>query len=450
MAAAQRRWHAHAGGAERRRCATVQMAAEDGFVVCGGAGRWKLAWLLLPVVCLAAGMSAFCLGDPSFRRMPAEIATPALMRRAGLAVREVTPAAREGVTSGAASAGLRLMGAAAAGATLLLARRRRRSSRPEQHRIIARRSKASEIDNVAFVFVKPHACTPAALKMVPEFLHGRGIQIEQAGQVAAADMLEGGIIDAHYASIAEVGMATDLAALNVSAAAADRFAARYGVSFQDAVAAGRVHSAATALEALGVSPAELLTRCMSAGYEKLGSGLYAAQLEMSSGHPMYVLNGFYARMREKFTTPGAVVHWFIVRFKTEALSWQSFRREVVGATNPAAAAEGSLRAKFRDEWCSLGLQAEPDGQDNGVHASAGPLEALRERILWTGSSLDSDTFGAALASRGLSSMAGEVLENAEVELRGGRRGRIFDLLEDIDTEDALAMLSDCSVIPGTH
>ena len=41
-----------------------------------------------------------------------------------------------------------------------------------------------------------------------------------------------------------------------------------------------------------------------------------------------------------------------------------------------------------------GLKAQPDTGDNGVHASASPLEALAERSNWLRASVSKDAFGA--------------------------------------------------------
>lgn len=79
--------------------------------------------------------------------------------------------------------------------------------------------------------------------------------------------------------------------------------------------------------------------------------------------------------------------------------------QIIGATNPTAAQPGSVRQKILADWqgglrriravarhgaavqlhlgggAALGLASEPNTGDNGVHASAGPLEGLRERMV---------------------------------------------------------------------
>ena len=50
---------------------------------------------------------------------------------------------------------------------------------------------------------------------------------------------------------------------------------------------------------------------------------------------------------------------------------------MIGATNPSVAAAGSCRARLLEAWEDLGLTEAPGMPNNGVHASAGPLEGLK-------------------------------------------------------------------------
>lgn len=295
------------------------------------------------------------------------------------------------------------------------------------------------------MFVKPHAAAEAALQLVPDFLQQHGIRVLRSGHMDGTEILDRGIIDAHYAAIAGVGMLADMQDLRLSPEASERFSSGFGDSVEEAVARGEVYSAATAMAALGVSASELLDRCLAKGYEKLGPGLYAARLETPDGRPAYIFNGFYSRLREKYVTAKAKVHWFVVSFDATALSWSDFRGKVIGSTNPRDAPPGSLRAKFLESWQALGLDAEPDVQDNGVHASAGPLEALRERNIWLGDDPVRDPLGAALHARSEGDLVSKLCENPVLDLGDGRRGTAFDLLEDMDTQDALVALAKAQI-----
>ena len=116
---------------------------------------------------------------------------------------------------------------------------------------------------------------------------------------------------------------------------------------------------------------------------------------------VYVINGFYAAMRAKYTTPGSSVYYFSVQWDSSELSWADFRAQVLGATDPEAAAAGSMRKEILSRWESLGLASKPNVGDNGVHGSASPFEGLAERLNWLGATLDEDATGHALLEAGV-------------------------------------------------
>ena len=140
--------------------------------------------------------------------------------------------------------------------------------------------------------------------------------------------------------------------------------------------------------------------------------------------------------------PGdAAVHYFVVEFDPARLAWADFRGKVLGPTDPAAAPAESLRGTLMAEWEALGLAAAPNTGDNGVHASASPLEGLAERMNWLKQPLETDAFGARLLGAGLTAeMIKEWCVDAQVVLPGqdGKKGSIFDALEDMDVDACLA------------
>jgi len=118
------------------------------------------------------------------------------------------------------------------------------------------------------------------------------------------------------------------------------------------------------------------------------------------------------------------------------------RGEVIGATNPQGAAEGSIRNTIYKQWESLGLAAEPDTGDNAVHASASAFEGLAERANWLAKDVSGDPFGEALVRTGLpADTIGAWMQDPGV-LFGGKRQSLFDLLEDLDSGPCLQKAAD--------
>ena len=79
-----------------------------------------------------------------------------------------------------------------------------------------------------------------------------------------------------------------------------------------------------------------------------------------------MIRSFYMAMREKYTKPGEKIHYYLVEWDPASLSWEDFRGKVLGATDPATAADGSLRKAIFTGWKGLGLKSEPNVGDNGA------------------------------------------------------------------------------------
>jgi nucleoside diphosphate kinase len=162
---------------------------------------------------------------------------------------------------------------------------------------------------------------------------------------------------------------------------------------------------------------------------------------------LFVINGFYMSMREKFTLDDAKIHYFVVDWAADSLSWEDFRGKVLGATDPATAEDGAVRKMILDQWEALGLKSLPNVGDNGVHASASPFEAMCERINWLSVPLEEDPFAQAMMSAGIPKETVEAwTKDPQVAIgEPNKDGHIcvlqrslFDALEDMNSSDCLA------------
>jgi len=171
-------------------------------------------------------------------------------------------------------------------------------------------------------------------------------------------------------------------------------------------------------------------------------------VEMRSS--IFVINGFYMSMREKYTKPDASIYYYLVEWDPKKLSWADFREKSLGATDPATADDGALRKKVFKDWKKLGLDSEPNVGDNGVHASASPFEALAERLNWMGAKLESDPFGKALLDSGIpKATVMEWTKDPQV-MFNGKKSSLFDLLEDLDNDECLAKAQTIAGVSGSR
>merc|ERR1712100_955518 len=114
-------------------------------------------------------------------------------------------------------------------------------------------------------------------------------------------------------------------------------------------------------------------------------------------------------------------YYYVVEWDAKALPWADFRGKVLG------------------KWKELGLKAEPNVGDNGMHASASPFEAFAERNNWMGVPVGKDKFGRLMLSEGVAMDTIKAWSvDPQVTVEEGKKGSIFDALEDMDADACLA------------
>jgi len=163
---------------------------------------------------------------------------------------------------------------------------------------------------------------------------------------------------------------------------------------------------------------------------------------------IFVINGFYMAMREKYTTPGTSIHYYLIEWDPKDLSWEDFRTKVLGQTDPVTAENGSLRITIFSDWKPLGLTSEPNVGDNGMHASASPFEALAERLNWMGAALESDPFGKALLDSGIPKETIMTWTKDPQVAYAGKKASLFDLLEDLDYDECISKAQAIAGVTG--
>lgn len=287
--------------------------------------------------------------------------------------------------------------------------------------------------NSAFVFIKPHANTKASQVKVQGELKKRGIKVVREGELSGEQIDEDMLIDQHYYAIASKAT---LLKPNTLPVPEDKFKAAFGLEWKDALADGVVFNAIDACKYLGVDGSQLDSMWSKSKLTKFGGGFYCGKIEpnIAGKHKaIYVFNGFFMSMRGKFVQPNTSIHYYVVDFQPDHLSWADFRGKVLGPTNPKDAPADSLRGSMLQDWQALGLEAEPTVGDNCVHASASPFEGLAENMNWLGLKPAQTDFGKRLLDAGVS--AATIKDwSVDPQVKGKS---VFDQLEDLDAEECI-------------
>jgi hypothetical protein len=107
--------------------------------------------------------------------------------------------------------------------------------------------------------------------------------------------------------------------------------------------------------------------------KKIASGKYYGVLDVA-GERVVVLNPFHPQQVLHYTMPGRTI--VVIECATDT-DWHVLRQDMTGATDPSKAVAGSIRNSLLERKVELGLR-DVGTATNGVHCSAGPLEAMVE------------------------------------------------------------------------
>eukprot|EP00929_Paragymnodinium_shiwhaense_P036825 TRINITY_DN19699_c0_g1_i1.p1 TRINITY_DN19699_c0_g1~~TRINITY_DN19699_c0_g1_i1.p1 ORF type:complete len:1477 (+),score=286.27 TRINITY_DN19699_c0_g1_i1:96-4526(+) len=290
-----------------------------------------------------------------------------------------------------------------------------------------------EITNRALMFIKPHAATEEVTRFVQSRLALHRVQVLRAGSTSLQEVADRELFDLHYCH--HVAYAhTKPEDMNLPAAAKTLFSAHFGLDWDEAVRRGEVESAAAA--AAASSPEELYNAWNSSDGCKLGPRLHCRRI--ATGR--FVVNGFIPFWRSSFLEQSNPVKWFIVQFHPAQVNWKTFREDILGTTDPATAPPESVRGQIYAHWKELGLPSAPSMLQNAVHASAGPLEGLRECMVWTGDCYHDVPLSRMMLAAGVSALGGVIEQWMEdpviTDWPVGHEvcsGRLFDLTQHCDT-----------------
>lgn len=175
--------------------------------------------------------------------------------------------------------------------------------------------------------------------------------------------------------------------------------------------------------------------------ERLASGTYCAKVKTPEGE-VYLVNGFHPWQLRHYTEPGRCIVCFVLDAE---LDWKIARSDMIGKTNPQEAKPESIRGQLWARKEEFGLRTVSLGL-NGVHLSAGPLEALIELRRFCDHtkqgipSLESFEFGRRLVARFGPKLTDYILTNPLVQIQDGKI-TLADLTEEMNSDCAIEALA---------
>ena len=266
------------------------------------------------------------------------------------------------------------------------------------------------------------------------FLLDHGFYIRSERCVDGETLCAHGTMDQHYIVYSKAVRLDTLDTLVMSKTGLTRFEERFGASWEDEKATGRLMTTNQLIDQKGLTITDLLNaweQQLAAGQTlKVQSGLIICFVEAFDA---YVINGFYPAMAERFHHAENRMHYFVVEFDSADCSWESFRKDILGVTNSSQASSTSLRGQLYADF-----PVELPGSDNFVHGSAGPLEGFAERLVHEEEvGLATSPIGVYLQRRGVSAVTFRAWSARKpiVELAA-----LFDLTEEKNSDEIIPIL----------
>ncbi len=184
------------------------------------------------------------------------------------------------------------------------------------------------------------------------------------------------------------------------------------------------------------------------GPTKLAPGTYCTKWAYGDD-VLLLLNAFHPSQLEHFTAPQrAIIVLAVRRGAGQSGDWKTLRNEMLGATKPASANQGSMRRVFLERHAELGIKTISSGF-NAVHFSAGPLEGMVETMRYFNDyanqrpvELSMTSFGQLLLDQGVERSDIEWLMTNPPLSVSGAQVPAFDLTEEIQPIDAVRQLKE--------
>jgi hypothetical protein len=297
--------------------------------------------------------------------------------------------------------------------------------------------------NEYIFFIKPEITLksdkiklPGILEIIFNKLEEFKFTIHNIKALGAKYLKDFNIIAQHYGVINK--LASD-AATNISESAKEVFKTKFNNNFNEVKVSGGIEF----IKEFGeFTPFTLDILWKNKQNIKLAGGTYCENITMDN-ESIYLVNGFHPRQIEHFTSEGRSIVVFTV---SSDIDWSTARTNFIGATNPANAHEGSVRRELLNNKEKLGLDEVSQGF-NGVHLSAGPVEALVELIRYNSNFSDKNkikksssfSFGQSLEAGFSKPSIDKILDNVNVSVNG-KSVSIFDITEEKNSDESLALL----------
>lgn len=294
--------------------------------------------------------------------------------------------------------------------------------------------------NQAVVFTKPvhHLGTDLTPSMLDgrarSFFEDKGFRVVSSRKITGPELAERDVIKQHYLMYSKAACSVTVSGLHVSDEGMAAFESAFGKTWDHEVSTGRVITTATLLKEKGINVHQLFdlwnAQFAARKTAKIQDGLLMAFLDELD---CYCINAFYPAMEDNFNHPATQIDYYVLEFDPEVVSWEQFRKNILGSTDAGKADPESFRGRLYAEY-----NVKFPGRDNFVHGSAGPFEGFVERAIHEADfNMNTNPVGAYLEGRGVSLKS---FADWKASQSVSALGALFDATEEKNTDEIFQTL----------
>ncbi len=262
--------------------------------------------------------------------------------------------------------------------------------------------------NTAFIYIKPHAISRAAISLVYNYFGSHNLSILKHGKVYLQNGEGLALFDRIYSEERSLAQDRKPESIIMDEKMKTTFVFHFGEEWDECIASNSIFNASDVCSNFGISHSELLAAwlvsCSRGKHGLISEFMECCQIEISNAkRAIYCINGHYMSARDEFAAQSITLPYFVLEWKSSEMSWDRFYEEVIGYYNPEKAKQSSLRGMLYQHWEELGLQSYPNSVMNLVHASKSSFNAIIEQLEFVkGAQISDCSFGQVMLQQNFS------------------------------------------------
>jgi len=305
--------------------------------------------------------------------------------------------------------------------------------------------------NYALILVEHYAVTEKTVQMIQDTLREHHVNLRSKGPITAEEIRQRRIVDQHFYEEARTATGVNPKDINIPRL---KFQSKFGTSWSQILKEGIAYNALQASDELGLSELDLAIlwrETVTAGNVIMSDqGLVGRVSVPTKGvrsvkgkkgnSDIFICGGDFLAKRSRFTEPGTSTYYFSVDWDPKVMKWKDFNEKCIGHTESAP--DASLNQLVRANWETLDVRKEPPENEDCIHGSMSPVEAMSERMNWLDFSISQDYFSRSLQQAGLTDSAIQYLRfDPDVKGDGRQKQPVSWSVTGMDVSNAIAYCS---------